>query len=879
MSASDELKQKSNGEFGGFIDDPQLIAKYQNQVVQRQITNPDSPIVPRWNISDSDIQKAAAEPAEADPHTKAQGELVRATGPYHDTISETLDRDKKLTKNWESHQFSRNQSKETADYQAAKIKEIYPQFQTRVKQTAKGHTVEWKKSPKQLAKSLNDMVSDLQKAPMYSKRHYIDMANHLAQQGANNNSIKEWSDKFAADNPRFDPNRFAAHVAKNRPMTKSLKELTKSLIDIVEKARPSRNSGDFQNRVTDLNRRYQRERGRTGAEGALAVKRNYDLGDSEAAGEIERQGSKLQDQKIAYNRLIGKIPKPVKKAVIPAIGAIGAAGGGSANIGEISTPGLGPMGMGPGFKIKNVGANIGGNKKMKKEWWVGKPGFEEHHQKVEAERAAARKKALTPTMTPAEEKARERNFAALGANWRPLKKSRPYVGHKGETSEVFHWKTTPTQDSHGHKYDYVTGPFNSSKGASIMARYGRNNPHLQTTTDADRMASKHPEMLKSLDQLINTLEKSATLETNMIKCNPFKEKAALNVKKCIQLLKGYEPLTDDEVKKSFHGVIPELMKEVTERPSAEWWSEAIAKAEAFEDPVMEAMDIWYKGNKGILGAGIGGLAGGALAGPVGAAGGAMAGTAIGSEMDKKETSAPVTNMKKEDPAVNIPHQSEKVALNRQLAEGKIDQSRYDKVMDLLEKGGTRKGSIAANHKAGAYHYSGPPHLAGEGPYDESWATVSLPDQAKKQIEEHNKNWGAPSPFEKGVLGAGLGGLAGGALGGPVGAAAGAMGGSTLEDTLKPKAVKAQKSGDVAKSVLVIKEMIDKLGDEELAKEWQIVENSLLIEKAVAEPIGSKKVHVPGVVKEKDFGGQSNVANPTIAETSTLNEKSKKNTSY
>jgi hypothetical protein len=86
----------------------------------------------------------------------------------------------------------------------------------------------------------------------------------------------------------------------------------------------------------------------------------------------------------------------------------------------------------------------------------------------------------------------------------------------------------------------------------------------------------------------------------------------------------------------------------------------------------------------------------------------------------------------------------------------------------------------------------------------------------------------------------------------VGAAAGGMGEKTVEDTLKPKA------DEVAKSIAVLKELVDTLGDEVMTSHFSIVE------KAVAEPINSKiAIDKPG--KSEDFGGQSKIVNPTNAD--------------
>lgn len=54
--------------------------------------------------------------------------------------------------------------------------------------------------------------------------------------------------------------------------------------------------------------------------------------------------------------------------------------------------------------------------------------------------------------------------------------------------KVFRSKTTPTEKSHGYSYKYIIGPFKTMRGAKFMAKYGKNNPHLQCVDDAERMA-------------------------------------------------------------------------------------------------------------------------------------------------------------------------------------------------------------------------------------------------------------------------------------------------------------------------------------------------------------------------------------------------------
>lgn len=72
-----------------------------------------------------------------------------------------------------------------------------------------------------------------------------------------------------------------------------------------------------------------------------------------------------------------------------------------------------------------------------------------------------------------------------------------YVGSVNySTHEVFTSAKTPTESSHGSRYIYVTGPFNTKGAAAIMATYGRGNPHLQSVYDAERMARHRPDMVR-----------------------------------------------------------------------------------------------------------------------------------------------------------------------------------------------------------------------------------------------------------------------------------------------------------------------------------------------------------------------------------------------
>lgn len=65
---------------------------------------------------------------------------------------------------------------------------------------------------------------------------------------------------------------------------------------------------------------------------------------------------------------------------------------------------------------------------------------------------------------------------------------RYYVGWNGNESEVFLSAEEPTEATHGDKYAGVIGPFRTKDGADYMAKYGRGNPHVQTVSDAERLA-------------------------------------------------------------------------------------------------------------------------------------------------------------------------------------------------------------------------------------------------------------------------------------------------------------------------------------------------------------------------------------------------------
>ena len=70
-------------------------------------------------------------------------------------------------------------------------------------------------------------------------------------------------------------------------------------------------------------------------------------------------------------------------------------------------------------------------------------------------------------------------------------KTKYYVGLKQfNKRDVFKSALEPTQQSHGEFYNAVIGPFRTKAGACFMADHGRNNPHIQTVNDAERLAKE-----------------------------------------------------------------------------------------------------------------------------------------------------------------------------------------------------------------------------------------------------------------------------------------------------------------------------------------------------------------------------------------------------
>ncbi len=83
---------------------------------------------------------------------------------------------------------------------------------------------------------------------------------------------------------------------------------------------------------------------------------------------------------------------------------------------------------------------------------------------------------------------------------------RIFVGYAKHFRGVLRSDSIPTEETHGHLYKYVTGPFKTVRGAKAMVHYGENNPHCQTVADAERLGRKYADILDSLlDYVMNKL--------------------------------------------------------------------------------------------------------------------------------------------------------------------------------------------------------------------------------------------------------------------------------------------------------------------------------------------------------------------------------------
>jgi len=77
-------------------------------------------------------------------------------------------------------------------------------------------------------------------------------------------------------------------------------------------------------------------------------------------------------------------------------------------------------------------------------------------------------------------------------------KKRIYVGYckNNKKMKKFSSGSVPTEKEFGLKYFAVIGPFVTARGADFMVKYGENNPHIQTVSDAERLAKNEAKNIK-----------------------------------------------------------------------------------------------------------------------------------------------------------------------------------------------------------------------------------------------------------------------------------------------------------------------------------------------------------------------------------------------
>lgn len=69
--------------------------------------------------------------------------------------------------------------------------------------------------------------------------------------------------------------------------------------------------------------------------------------------------------------------------------------------------------------------------------------------------------------------------------------ARVYVGMKAGNWAVFRSSVTPTEETHGDTFNAVMGPFRTLRAARFTVKHGKGNPHIQTVSDAERIAKKY----------------------------------------------------------------------------------------------------------------------------------------------------------------------------------------------------------------------------------------------------------------------------------------------------------------------------------------------------------------------------------------------------
>ena len=72
-----------------------------------------------------------------------------------------------------------------------------------------------------------------------------------------------------------------------------------------------------------------------------------------------------------------------------------------------------------------------------------------------------------------------------------IMKQKIYVGIKSDlTREIFKSRSKPKQAFYP-QYTCVIGPFRTVRGAKFMAKYGKDNPHCQCVSDAEKLAKRN----------------------------------------------------------------------------------------------------------------------------------------------------------------------------------------------------------------------------------------------------------------------------------------------------------------------------------------------------------------------------------------------------
>ena len=92
-----------------------------------------------------------------------------------------------------------------------------------------------------------------------------------------------------------------------------------------------------------------------------------------------------------------------------------------------------------------------------------------------------------------------------------------YLGKRPQGDLIpFRSPITPTQETHGDRFTLVIGPFRTKVGATFFARYGRNNPHIRSADDAERLAREHPLMEQAIvEETLAAEELEAALECDL----------------------------------------------------------------------------------------------------------------------------------------------------------------------------------------------------------------------------------------------------------------------------------------------------------------------------------------------------------------------------